>query len=210
MTLYSNVALLLLLSFPVQAGDSAVLTAKVISLKGSARYDTNRFNWYSLRLGDELTPAFVIHTATEGSMVDIRLGGDGPTSSGTVRIFSNSWVTVVKLATRGVGSAEVKEAEFDLAAGQILVNLNSSSENEVRLIGGKTPVRLISHRRAAGREGTVCLFKLSGDLVVLQGSATVSTAVAKSQPVNAGEQLRGDSREVTKLPLDAPERKLWP
>jgi hypothetical protein len=209
-TLYLSVALLFLLSFPVHAGDSAVHTAKVIALKGSARYDTNQHDWYALHLGDELSPTFLLHTAAKGSMVDIRLGGDEPNAASTVRVFSNSVMSVIKLTSRGAGSAEVKEIELALIAGQILLNLNSAAENEVRLTGAKTPMRLISHRRPADREGTVCLFKPSGALTVLQGSATVSTDVAKDQAVKAGEQLDGESGEVTKLPLDAPEWKLWP
>jgi hypothetical protein len=206
----SSVALLLLLNFPVHAGDSPAHTAKVIALKGSARYETNRRDWHALRLGDELSPPFVLHTAAKGSMADIRLGGDEPNAASTVRVFSNSVVSVIKLTSRGAGSAAVKEIELALISGQILLNLNSATETEVRLTGAKTPMRLISHRRADDPEGTVCLFKPSGALTVLTGSATVSTDAAKSQAVKAGEQLRGETGEVTKLPLDAPEWKLWP
>src|SRR5450631_259399 len=61
---------------PVAAAQSALGgAAKVIRVKGSARYTTGNFVWQPIKVGDVLRAGTVVQTsADEGSWVDLVLG----------------------------------------------------------------------------------------------------------------------------------------
>src|SRR5579872_2015979 len=58
------------------AASSTPLIARVIRLKGRARYSSDRSTWHTLKQGDLLMPGSLIQTA-EKSSVDLRLGEEG-------------------------------------------------------------------------------------------------------------------------------------
>jgi hypothetical protein len=194
----------LLLASTAQADDTVPLSYKVISIAGSARY-LNTNMWTALRVGDELRTVSVLQTDSKGSSTaDVELVGPDGHGWGKVRMFSNCVLKPLRLDLKKSGSGPATDIRFDVAMGQIQVSLDGGSDYVFAL----NAARITPARSAANAKETVFLFASPGSLTVLKGAVTASFGSGPEKMVRAGEQLRRDGSEVTKLPPDAPELKL--
>ena len=133
--------------------------AKVVRLKGSARYTTGGNVWQPLKLGAVVKTGTIIQTGLDkGSYVDLVLGdGEAPLPSSpvtrpvgsanavppnaggggasakidqnVVRLFENTVLSVDKLTTMNTGADMVTETQLDLKAGHILGTVKKMSAN---------------------------------------------------------------------------------
>src|SRR5690349_5978095 len=103
---------------PVVAPATTQLIAKVVGVKGQARYSTDNKTWQTIQKGDSLKPGGIIQTA-EKSSVDIIIGErDGrlypivsrdtlvvpeEQTENVVRVFENSVLAIDKLTSEGTG-----------------------------------------------------------------------------------------------------------
>jgi hypothetical protein len=147
-----------------------VLSAKVVRLKGAARYSTGNNIWQSLKVGDRVKPCTVIQTAEDSSM-DLVLGAELPSyepgaGQNTVRIWGNSLLAIDKLTMLKTGADITTETELDLKAGHIhgvVKKLTAASKYEVRIPNG-----------VAGVRGTVYDIWATGEIKVLLGSVVLA------------------------------------
>src|SRR5262245_19120942 len=120
----------------VAAQTAVQSTAKVVRIKGNARFTTGNNVYQPLRVGALLKPGTVIQTASDGSYVDLVLGNEeatAPTAVGMggnmsaaaapppgsgsgapapgdqniVRVFENSTLAIDKLTTMDTGADTV-------------------------------------------------------------------------------------------------------
>ena len=145
-----GVALAMVSTLAAQSVDQSA--AKVVRLKGGARYSTGNNDWQPLKLGDVVRPGTVIQTAGE-SRVDLVLGDASapvarpvpsdmisyqPTAEqNIVRIWENTLLGVDKLTEMQTGADVVTETQLDLKAGHIF----GIGEEDVRRleVRGKNP-----------------------------------------------------------------------
>src|SRR6185369_14526473 len=132
--------------FPLDgwADGAASLKAKVVSLKGEARYTPGNNTWSGLKSGDVFdSDPVTLQTGLErGAMMDVGLGkglksqgGDLGSTLLTLRMFSNSLMGIENFKSKGTGADEVTETELILRAGaQILGRVNGSSGCKLRVI----------------------------------------------------------------------------
>jgi hypothetical protein len=185
--------------------------AKVVSIKGSARYMTGaNASWMPLKVGTALKSGAVVQTASD-SYVDIVLNnpdatgpavspmpmgsaaGAGGGSSGyqpkaqqdAVRIFENTVLGIDKLTVDQTGVETITETQLDVKAGSIfgmVKKLSASSKYEVKIPNG-----------VAGIRGTIFFISASGILRVLNGSVVLAFVGADgsttAKVVTAGQQL---------------------
>jgi hypothetical protein len=201
------------------------LTAKIIRVKGSARYSTGNNVWQPLRVGASLQPGSIIETTSENSYVDIVLGvaptelwpssqafkpftpssyptstSYKPTASGNaVRLWGNSVLGLGKLTMQDTGTGPITETMLDLKQGRlsgIAKKISPASKFEIKLPKGVASIR-----------GTVFELLAEGVVKVVQGAVTIAWA---SQPgANVVTQLvqshqKYDARTGELTPL-APE-----
>ena len=99
--LFFTTTLWLLLAAMIQAEDAVPLSAKVISVAGSARYqgtNTAKGRWRALRLEDELQAGSVLQTDSTGSTrAELELVGPDAHAWGKVRMFSNCVLKLLRL-----------------------------------------------------------------------------------------------------------------
>lgn len=198
--------------------------AKVVRIKGSARYSTGGGVWQPLSVGDVLRPGTTIQTdRDQGSYVDIVLGegrvpvisgsagstapvlGNYATSRGskviaqqnTVRLFENTMLGLDKLTAVDTGADLVTETQLDLRAGRIVGNVkkqSAASRYEVKLPNG-----------VAGIRGTVYDISADGRIRVASGTVVLSTVDSngkvKTVVINGGNEY--DPRTDQILPLSA-------
>jgi len=187
--------------------------AKVIHIKGNARYSTGNNVWQPLRVGAKLKPGTLIQTAAN-SYVDLALGdGEAPVGGGgaaanletvsyqptaeqnLVRIFDNSVLSVDKLTSMETGADVVTETQLDLKAGRIMGNvkkMSAASKYEVKLPNG-----------VAGIRGTVFYLSADGKVRVTFGSLVFAyvkadTTVA-TQVVMTGQQFDSSTGQITPI-----------
>lgn len=213
------IALALVSSAAAQGMDSA---AKVIRVKGPARYTTGNNVWQPLRPGDILRAGTVIQTSTEeGSYVDLVLG-DGkatvpqpvtykpsvpdsmaassmsfrPSSEqNVVRIWANTALGIDKLTAMQTGTETVSETQLDLKQGRITGNvkkMSAASKYEVKLPNG-----------VAGVRGTLFDIQAIGIVKVYIGSMVVAWVDPKTQNVTTQTVMGGQS-------YDAPNNQISP
>jgi len=201
--------------------------AKVIRLKGFARFTTGNFIFQPLTVGQVLQPGTVIQTsADEGSYVDIVLGDANaivpqpmtyrpsipnsmsssltafrPTSEqNVVRIWGDSALGVDKLTALQTGADLVTETELDLKRGRISCNvkkLPAASKYEVKLPNG-----------IAGVRGTFFDMHSAGIIKVYIGSIVVAwvdpaTQNVVTQTLVGGQQYDAPTRLVSLLSTDS-------
>jgi hypothetical protein len=206
------------------AAQSADGTAKVIRLKGDARYTIGNNVWEPLTVGTELRAGTVIQTSTEsGSFVDLVLGDTGAStprsatfqpyipnsmdsssltyapSSGQniIRVWQNSVLGIDKVSSVQTGADQVTDTQLDLKAGRItgsVKKMSAASKYEVKLPTG-----------VAGIRGTVYDITADGSIRVLVGSVVVATVDAKSgnvvtQVVMGGQQYDARTGQVNPIP----------
>jgi hypothetical protein len=204
--------------------------AKVVRIKGPARYTTGNNVWQPLRVGTVLRPGTVIQTSTEkGSFVDLVMGDVNaalpspisyqpyiPSSfasstayqpsadQNVVRVWENTALGIDKLTAMQSGSETVTETQLDLKAGRITGNvkkMSAASKYEVKLPNG-----------VAGIRGTVFDITADGVVRVFIGSMVVAWVDSKSgnvvtQVVMGGQQYDARTNQIT--PIAEPDMQTF-
>lgn len=178
-----GVALAMVSTLNAQTMDSS---AKVVRIKGSARYSTGNNVWQPLKVGQVLKQGTIVQTAS-GSMVDMVLG-EGATGSvaagaaqpslasytsyqpkvqrDVVRMVADTVLAIDKLTQTDTGADKVTDTELDLRAGKILAavkKVSAASTFEIKIPNG-----------VAGIRGTIVSVSASGVIAVLQGTVTIA------------------------------------
>ncbi len=199
-------------------------TAKVIRIKGPARFTTGNNVWQPLKVGTVLKPGSIIQTSTEeGSYVDVALGavnapvprpaafqpsipssmavGYTPSAEqNVVRIWQNSALGIDRLSSQQTGAQEVTDTQLDLKQGHITGNvkkMSAASKYEIKLPNG-----------VAGIRGTLYDITSDGVVQVYVGSLVLSWVDPKSgqvttQVVMGGQQYDARTGQLTPLPESA-------
>lgn len=174
-----GVAMAMVSTLAAQTANQGV--AKVVRLKGSARYVGGSNDGKLLKVGDLVQPGSVIQTA-EKSRVDMVLGdGAAPVAhpvagdmltytpsvdQNVVRMWENTLLGIDKLSTTQTGADEVTDTQLDLKAGHIfgmVKKMSSASKYEVKIPNG-----------VAGIRGTVYDISAEGIIKVLSGSIVLA------------------------------------
>jgi hypothetical protein len=202
--------------------------AKVVRIKGSARYATSANVWQPLKVGDVLNAGAIIQTAAD-SRVDLVLGegsvdvGGTPTWGGSsalgggggggayqpvadqnfVRIWENSVMAIDKLQVADTGADQITETSLDVRSGRIfgtVKKLSAGSKYEIKIPNG-----------VAGIRGTIFSISADGILSVMSGSVVVAYAGAggnvATQMVTAGQTY--DCRSGVVLSITDSEKKIF-
>ena len=198
--------------------------AKVVGIKGSARYMTSdNQTWRPLKTGTVLRPGAVIQTAAD-SHVDLVLNNPNASSSSSaglsalssaastaptttsssfapkteqdaVRIYPSTVLGIDKLMVSQTGAEKVTETQLDLKAGRILGTVKKLSPTSQYEV--KIP------NGVAGIRGTVYTLTADGVLTVLSGSVVLSYVGADGTPITqeirAGQQYDAKTRQVREL-----------
>lgn len=211
--------LALALTSTVVAQTTVDMGAKVIRLKGSARYSTGNNNWQPVKVGTILKPGMIIQTSREkGSFVDLALGqGDVapipsvasfspsiPTSTmsynpkseqNIVRVTEDTALGIDKLSWQETGADLVTDTQLDLKQGRILgtvKKLTPASRYEIKLPNG-----------VAGIRGTVYDISANGMVRVMVGTVVVAWVGADgatmTQVVTANQQFDAKTGQVTPI-----------
>lgn len=204
-----GVALAMVSTLAAQSVDQSA--AKVVRLKGGARYSTGNDVWQPLKLGDVVRPGTVIQTAGD-SRVDLVLGDASapvarPTPSDVlsyqpiaeqniVRIWENTLLGVDKLTEMRTGMDVVTETQLDLRAGHItgsVKKMSAASRYEVKLPNGVAAIR-----------GTVYECYAEGVIKVREGSAVATytgpTGTRLTQVINAMQMFDIRTGTLSSLP----------
>jgi hypothetical protein len=192
-------------------------TAKVVRLKGSARYADASNVWHPLKVGDVLKAGAIVQTAAD-SRVDLVLGEKdatanevkwGQTSSYVgaggpdphsqrdfVRLAENSVLAIDKLLIADTGTDKIREIQLDLRAGKafgMVKKLNGASKYEIKVPNA-----------VAGIRGTIYTIDSSGVLQVLVGSVVVAYKDANgnivTQVVMGGQQFDASTGQISTIP----------
>jgi hypothetical protein len=187
-------------------------SAKVVRVKGSARYKTDSNAWQPLTHGTVLKAGALVETAGEGSYVDLVLGeGARPqlrpaaadmltyhpvAEQNTVRIWENSRLGLDKLTSTETGADVVTETHLDLQAGHIFGSvrkMSAASKYEVKIPNGVASIR-----------GTVYDISAEGVIKVLVGSVLLDYTDANGkqlkQPIMALEEFDARTGVLKALP----------
>jgi hypothetical protein len=186
--------------------------AKVVRIKGVARYTTDNKNWLPLKAGDVIKAGAVVQTASS-SQVDLLLtdreeAGPEPalgtvgyrpeaeTRANVVRMSENTVLGLDKLSWMDTGVGLVTETQLDLRAGRIfgtVKKLSGASKYEVKIPNG-----------VAGIRGTIYTLDSTGVLKVLTGSVVLayvkSDGTVVTQVVMAGQMFDPATGLVTPIP----------
>jgi hypothetical protein len=187
------------------------IPAKVVRVKGDARYTTDNTTWHTLKVGQTLEPGTTIQTGGNDSMVDVILG-DGeveqnpqPLSSSVnfqpeaqqnlVRIWADTTLGIDKLTQMQMGSETMTDTQLDLRAGSVfgtVLKLSPTSKYEVKVPNG-----------VAGIRGTIYSISATGVVAVLQGSVIVAYIDASGNPatkqVDKGYEFDTRTGQITPL-----------
>lgn len=191
--------------------------AKVVRMKGQARYTTGNNVWQPLKVGDVVKPGTVIQTSKgKGDFVDLALGdGNAPIASSAspsttivtpisyqprteqnfVRIWENSLLGVDKLTTLDTGADVVSDTQLDLKAGHIfgsVKKMSAASRYEVKIPNGVAGIRGTTYDITV--DGVV---KVSAGLVVIAYIGADGSPV--TQDVRGGQQFDARTGQVTDL-----------
>jgi len=199
-------------------------SAKVIRIKGPARYTTGNNIWQPLGVGMVLQPGTVVQTSTEkGSYVDLVLGDENAAivqpvsykpgiissmaSSSTaayhpsvdqnvIRIWENSALGIEKFSSMQTGSDVVTDTQLDLKAGRITGNVRKMSA------ASKYEIKLPNG--VAGIRGTLYDIYAEGIIKIFVGSAVAAAVDGKSgnvttQTVMGGQQYDMRTNQITPI-----------
>jgi hypothetical protein len=215
------VALVIAAAVSAQAAEQGI--AKVVNVKGAARYTTaDNTNWRPLKAGTVLRQGTVIQTASD-SHVDVILNNPNatvaqsaalsavdPASSGpstvaytqpkaeqdAIRIYENTVLGLDKLSITQTGADKVTDTQLDLKAGRILgtvKKLSAASTYEIKIPNG-----------VAGIRGTIYTISADGILSVLSGSVVLAIVApdgtTTTQEVRAGQQYDAKTGQLTNIP----------
>lgn len=184
-------------------------TAKVVRMKGEARYGTgDASGWRLLKVGTVLKPGTIVQTDKQkGSYVDLVLGdGEAPVprpavfnpnappaglayqpkaEQNTIRLFENTALGIDKLVSMQTGADVVSETQLDLRSGHVLGNvkkMSAASKYEIKLPNG-----------VAGIRGTIYDIYAEGIVKVLVGSVVYAyvggDGAVKTQVVSSAQQF---------------------
>ena len=186
-------------------------TAKVVRIKGDARYATAANVWQPLKVGDTLNAGAIIQTAKD-SRVDLVLGEKNAVASEAkwgdviqyqpeveqdfVRVWENSVMAIDKLLIADTGADQIKETQLDLRAGRIfgtVKKLSAASKYEVKIPNG-----------VAGIRGTIYIISAEGVLSVMKGSVVIAytdgTGSIVTQVVVGGQSYDIRTGQFTSIP----------
>lgn len=202
-------------SFAQQLSQSV---AKIVRVKGSARYADASNVWKPLKVGDVLRAGTIIQTAAD-SRVDIILdekdaesnrlkwgettsyvgaggGGDSHSQRDFIRVSENSVIAFEKLLVADTGTDKIREIEIDLRAGKafgMVKKLTGASKYEVKIPNA-----------VAGVRGTIYTISADGKVDVLVGSVVVGYKDAdgniQTQVVLGGQRFDASTGQVTNIP----------
>jgi hypothetical protein len=195
--------------------------AKVIRIKGSARYADASNVWKPLKVGAVLKSGMIVQTAAD-SRVDVVLGekdatvnrvdwgqtssygGPGASGGGSdshsqrdfIRIQENSVLAFEKLLLADTGTDKIREIELDLRSGKafgMVKKLNGGSKYEVKIPNA-----------VAGIRGTIYTVNANGQMDVLVGSVVVAYKDAGgnivTQVVSGGQRFDASTGQITNIP----------
>jgi hypothetical protein len=191
-------------------------SAKVIRIKGAARYKLNGMDWQQLKVGDVVKPGSLIQTA-EKSRVDFALGAAAapvPRSAASeamsyrpameqnmVRMWENTLLGIDKLTESKTGADVVTETQLDLRAGHIFATvkkMSAASKYEVKIPNG-----------VAGVRGTSVDISAEGLIKVLDGSVVLGfvapDGTVTTQVIMAGQEF--DAPKNLLRPLPDPDKQ---
>lgn len=193
--------------------------AKVVRIKGAARYTTGDNKWLPLNVGDVLKPGTVIQTAS-GSQVDMLLWDREQVSErmispvfvykpdvearvNMIRMYENTVLSLDKLLWTETGADLVTETQLDLRAGRIfgtVKKISGASRYEVKFPNG-----------VAGIRGTIYMLDASGLVKVLVGVVVMSYVKPDgsivTQEVRGGQMYDPVTGLLTSIPAHE-EREL--
>jgi hypothetical protein len=184
-------------------------SAKVVNIKGSARYMSGDTSWHPLKVGAVLKPGSIIQTAS-GSYVDLVLNNEHARESASanistesappamnasfkaqpvveqdaVRVFENTVLGIDKLNITQTGADRVTDTTLDLKAGKILgtvKKLSAASSYEVKIPNG-----------IAGIRGTIYLITATGEVSVLSSLSDLANQVPSGSVVMAYKDADGN------------------
>ena len=189
-------------------------SAKVVRLKGAARYASGPNAGQLLKVGDIVKPGAVIQTAA-GSRVDLVLGdGAAPVAQATtapsmassyapsseqniVRLWENTLLGIDKLTETQTGADVVTETQLDLKAGHIfgmVKKMSAASKYEVKIPNG-----------VAGIRGTVYDISAEGIIKVLSGSVVLAyvgpDGTVVTQVISGAQQFDARTGVLSALPV---------
>jgi hypothetical protein len=188
-------------------------SAKVVRLKGAARYATGPNAGQLLKVGDIVKPGAVIQTAAD-SRVDLALGdGSAPVAQSApssmsasyapsseqniVRLWENTLLGIDKLTETQTGADVVTETQLDLKAGHIfgtVKKMSAASKYEVKIPNG-----------VAGVRGTVYDISAEGLIKVLSGSVVLAyvgpDGTVVTQVVSEAQQFDARTGVLSGLPV---------
>ena len=196
--------------------------AKVVHIKGNARYTTGNNVWLPLKTGAKLKPGTIVQTAP-GSYVDLVLGeGDFPAPSVTstkagssggggggggggdqyqpnaeqnvIRIQEDSALGIDKLTTTETGTDTVSETQLDLQRGKIFGNVKKMSA------ASKYEVKIPNG--VAGIRGTIYTVSAAGVVQVLVGSVVLAYVGPDGQPLHIAHLIKVTVRRPDRLLIE--------
>ena len=191
-------------------------TAKVVRVKGSARYSTDNNTWQPLTVGTILRSGAVIQTSGD-SLVDIALteetGGPRRVLVGeylsyqptvqrdVVRVDSDSVLAIDKLTIAETGADQVSDTQLDLRSGRIFAavkKVSAASTFEVKIPNG-----------VAGIRGTRFALTAYGLVSVVDGAVAIAyntTQGPKTETVQGGFEYDARTGEFKPIPPDIKDK----
>jgi len=190
--------------------------AKVLRIKGAARYKINGADWQQLNVGDVVKPGTLIQTA-EKSRVDFALGGASvpipragasealsyrpAVEQDVARMWENTLLGIDKLTETKTGADVVTETQLDLRAGHIFATvkkMSAASKFEIKIPNG-----------VAGIRGTVVDISAEGLVKVLEGSVVLayvaSDGTVTTQVIMGSQEF--DAPKNLLRPLPDPDKQ---
>lgn len=202
------------------AAESKEYVAKVIRIKGGARYSLGNDSYQPLKVGMILRSGAKIQTGMEkGSFVDLILGDVAETAvvpkpqpavvgstisflptaaQNTIHLFEGTELCIDRLLSTETGADVVTETQLELKKGHIIGNvkkMSAASKYEVKLPKG-----------VAGIRGTVYEITDDGKIRVAQGSVIVSyldNNVVKTVTITAGFEFDTNNPGIGAVALSA-------
>ncbi|MCX7721689.1 MAG: FecR domain-containing protein [Verrucomicrobiae bacterium] len=196
--------------------------AKIVRIKGAARYTTGDNKWHPLNVGDVLKPGTIIQTASD-SQVDMMLWDRDEVSErmitpvfvykpdvearvNMIRMYENTVLSLDKLSWMETGADLVTETQLDLRAGRIfgtVKKMPAASRYEVKFPNG-----------VAGIRGTIYMLDASGLIKVLTGQVVMSYVKPDgsivTQVVQGGQMYDPVTGLLTPIPARAESELILP
>ncbi len=184
-------------------------SAKVVSMKGGARYVTGGKAWHMVKVGDTIKQGVVIQTADKSEVGLVLNDGlrSQPRGSqqNTLRLYENSLLAIDKLAREQSGTNVTTDTQLNLRGGRMygtVPTLRGASRYEVQLPNGVAGTRGATFEMSA--EGVVRTISGSVVLAYVRPDRTVETQlVAGLQQFDARSQQLTPGLEPTHAPLTA-------